>query len=1155
MKLLKIKGFSPFIIIIFLNSLTDVGHKIIIQNTILKVYSGGEMTALMALVNALILLPFILLLSPSGFLSDRFSKYLVIRYSALSSILFAIFITISYYIGNFWLSFFFTFILATQSAILSPSKYGYIKELTGKENLALANGYVQAVTIVAILFSAFLFSLFFEALYNKTSLTADGTIKDIAPLGFFLILFTIIESYFSFKLVKTGEGNRDIKFKIERYIHLKYLKSYLVIVRNREAIWLSIIGLSLFWAIGQVVVATFGAYLKEYADINDTVIIQGIIAVSGIGIVIGSIVAGKISKNYIQLGSVPVATIGITTALFILPFTTSTFYLIILFFIFGFFGGLFIVPLNSLIQFNAKDRELGRVLATNNFIQNVAMLSFLIITMAIAGYGIGSRFILILLAIVALIGAFYTILKLPQSLIEYLVFFVLSRKYKLQVFGLKNIPSDGGVLLLGNHISWIDWAVLQMATPRRIRFVMERSIYERWYLKIFLDFFGVIPISSKGSKHSIEKIAETLDKGEVVALFPEGHISRNGHLGEFYRGFELSLAETKSDVVVIPFYLRGLWGSAFSYASMKLKKSNQIFSSRYVTVSFGEPLSKDIKASLLKQKVYQLSIKSWKDYSQSLDPLHISWLYQAKRDTSALSIVEFPNNRLTNTKILTASILFSKEIKKRSGEEENIGIILPATPISAIINMATLMVGKRVVNLNYTFGVETLLLAIKKADIKSIYTSKKFINKLKVKGFNIIEAFREVKIFFVEEIKEEIKKIDGLITMLKVKIFPPFLLKFLYFKSVKMEDTASIIFSSGSEGEPKGVELTHQNLIGNIKQIVEILNPDEDDVILGSLPIFHSFGFTVTTMLPLIEGIPLATHSDPTDAFGIGKVVARFRVTTIFGTSTFFRLYIKNRKLNPLMFQSVKIAIAGAEKLKDEVKKGFKEKFGLNIYEGYGTTETSPVASVNIPDIINPDTFRIQIGNRDGTVGLPLPGTTFKIVNPDTLEELPIGEEGLILIAGTQIMKGYLKDEKRTEEVIIQKDGIRWYKSGDKGKLDRDGFLTIVDRYSRFAKIGGEMISLGAVEEILFKLFNQEVEFCAVALPDIKKGEKIVALYSGDITLEEIVKRVLNSDMDTIMAPNSYIEVEEIPKLGSGKIDFKRAKRIALENEELEVES
>jgi acyl-[acyl-carrier-protein]-phospholipid O-acyltransferase/long-chain-fatty-acid--[acyl-carrier-protein] ligase len=316
---------------------------------------------------------------------------------------------------------------------------------------------------------------------------------------------------------------------------------------------------------------------------------------------------------------------------------------------------------------------------------------------------------------------------------------------------------------------------------------------------------------------------------------------------------------------------------------------------------------------------------------------------------------------------------------------------------------------------------------------------------------------------------------------------------------------------------------------------------------LGILPIFHSFGLTVTTLLPLIEGIPVVSHPDPTDGFGIGKMASKYEATILFATGTFLRLYTKNRKLSPLMFKHLRMVVAGAEKLPMEIRDDFKKKFGHDIYEGYGATETTPVASCNIPDVLMLDSWKPQIGQKIGTVGLPLPGSAVRIVDPESFETLETGEEGMVLIGGTQIMKGYIGDPEKTASVIKEIDSIRWYVTGDKGRLDEDGFLTIVDRYSRFAKVGREMVSLGLVEGEITKVLEENDQIAIVALPDAKKGEKLVLLLEGEMELDALKEKIKDIEMNPLFVPSEYFKVEELPKLGSGKADLKGAKRLAKE--------
>lgn len=1038
----KIRGLLPYVTVAFFNAFTDLGHKIIIQNTVFKIYDGSTQIILSAIVNALILIPFILLFTPSGFLSDKFSKSKIMRVSAWAAVIITLGITCSYYVGAFELAFFLTFILAVQSAVYSPAKYGYIKELVGNDYLTLGNGIIQAVTTVAILGGIIVYSIFFEAYLKDVVYTNSAEILvAIAPVGWLLVLGSVIELALAYRLPDTGV-QADIRFDMKKYLSGSYLKRNIQTISSNSIIFHSIIGLSLFWSVSQVVLASFPAYAKESLEITNTILVQGMMALAGIGIVIGSIVSGKASKHYIETGTIPLGALGIAVTLFLLPIFKEPLYHGINFFAFGFFSGLFIVPLNALIQFNAKEHELGLVLAGNNFIQNISMFSFLVLAVVFAYFGIKSIGLFYFMLIVASVGSVYVILYIPQSMVIFLISSLISRRIKIDVMGLKNFPQDGGVLLLGNHISWLDWALIQMSLPRQVRFVMDRGIYEKWYLKLFLDFFKVVPISARGAKEASRKVKELLDSGEVVCLFPEGSISRTGQLGEFKRGFELMARD--ANAVIVPFYLQGMWGSRLSRASQKMKQSKKR-GKREIIVSFAQPI--DIKSSSVKvkQKVFELSFASWERYSQELPCMQEAWVDTASRLGSDFCMADSKGKALSYTKVLTASILFSGFIKKNT--EQNIGILMPTSSAGVIVNMASLMSGKTVVNLNYTASLASIHSAIAKAEIKTIYTAKQFTSKLDAKGFDTQALLAGSNVVYVEDLKEEISAFKSVTTLTLAKILPSFILKIFFIKKVPNDSVAAILFGSGSEAEAKGVMLTHQNFMSNIKQVSDVFNMRHEDVILASLPLFHSFGLTATTWLPMIEGIPMVCHSDPSDALGIGKSAARFNATVMFGTSTFFRLYTKSRKVHPLMFDSLRLAVSRAEKLSPDVKTAFKEKFNKSILEAYAVTECASIASVNLPDILETEGFSVQVGTKLGSVGLPLPGTAFKVVDPSSMKELEVDKDGLILIGGPQIMKGYLKDEEKSSAVMAEINGGTWYKTGNKGHLDTDGYLFIVDRY------------------------------------------------------------------------------------------------------------
>ncbi len=1141
--LLKVKSFLPYIIIVFLNAMTDLGHKIILQNTIFKSYEGSELIVLTAIVNALILLPFIFLFSPSGYLSDNFKKTKVIKYSASFAIAITLLITLSYYFGWFWFAFFLTFILAAQSAIYAPAKYGLIKEMLGNEKLTEANAMVQAVTIVSILAGAVIYSILFEGMLSSAT-TPNSILIEIAPLGFLLIAGSILEYMLASKLDRDFvalECEDKIKFDIKEYGNLGYLRSNIKLLQSHRAIWLSIIGLSIFWGISQVVVALFGEFLKDTMGVTNTVVAQGLLSLSGVGIVIGSIIAGRVSKNYIELGIVPLGALGIVVSLYMLPTLGSINSIAIDLILFGISAGLFIVPLNAVIQFASPKKILGKILAGNNFMQNLFMFIFLVATATIGYFNLPSYVLFYSVTTIAFFGLIFILLQLPQALVGYFVKQFIGFKYKLSVDGLDNIDPNKGVLLLGNHISFLDWAILQMAYPKQIRFVIDRVLYNKWYIKPFLRFFKVIPISTRGSKNALKAVANALNNGDTVALFPEGHISRNGHLSTFKRGFEAAAREA-DNIDIIPFYLRGLWEDNFSYASKKLKRSGN----KDISVSFGKAMPNSATASEVKRVVSDLSINSWHNYALTLPSLQKAWLKKSKESPLRVAVADSTGVELSSHKFMTAVFLMAKKLKPLlSGQ--NIGIVLPTSAGGYIGNMSLLTLDKSIVNLNYSAGESSLKHAIDIADIKTIVTSRLFIKKLKDKGFDLSEILNLADVIYLEDLKKRIGKIESLKMFLTVKILPAWALELLYIRSAHIEDSAAILFSSGSEGTPKGIELTHKNIMGNIKQFITLVNPDERDVIMGTLPIFHSFGLTVTTLMPLVEGISVVCHPDPTDGLAIGKLAARYQATYLFATATFYRLYAKNRKINPLMFKDIKMAVAGAEKLPKEIKEIFKQRFNKDIYEGYGATETTPVASTNLPDVLMTDDFMVHVGNKDGTVGMAIPGSSFKIVDPDSFNELPIGEDGMILIGGTQIMKGYVKEPEKTAEVIKEIDGLKWYITGDKGHIDDDGFLTIVDRYSRFAKLGGEMVSLGYVERELGTILDENNQIAIAAVEDSKKGEKLVLLLEGELEISELKARIKELKINPLLIPSLYYKVDQIPRLGSGKIDLKGVKSLAKE--------
>lgn len=1062
-RLTHITGFLPFVLVVFLNSFVDLGHKIIIQNTLFKAYDGPEQIWLTALVNALILLPFILLFTPSGFIADRWPKSRVMRISAFVAVGITLAITACYYLGWFWPAFAMTFVLATQSAIYSPSKFGYIKELSGNEALTTANAWVQASTSSAILAGTLVFSVIFEALLRTsdgaiggTGMAPDELLRRIAPVGWFLVLASLAEALLTFRLPKHHAGEHTLRFEPRAYLSGRYLGQNLHAAWDNQVIWLSIVGLGVFWGIAQVLLAAFPAFVEDSMGETNTVMIQGVMAFSGIGIILGAAIAGRISRDHVETGLVPVGAIGIALVLVLLPRITVEWLHAFNFLALGVLAGFFIVPLNALIQFNAGERELGRVLAAKNFVLNWVMLAALVVTVISALAQAGSRVIMVALSLVAVAGALYTIVQLPQSLLRFLVAGAMRTRYRLEVLGLDHLPAQGGVLMLGNHISWVDWAMVQLACPRPVRFVMERVIYERWYLRWLMDFFGVVPISRGRPREALKAVTRLLDAGQVVCLFPEGTMSKNGQLGEFRPGFERAAAQVaaRSQACILPFYLRGLWGSRFSHAGASIRRRADGNRMRHVIVAFGTPLPLSSTADQVKQAVFALSVSSWQAHAAGLPTLPTRWLKTAKRRLSETAVIDSNGSALSHRRLIGEALLIARLIQRRF-HGERVGVLLPPSSSALIANLAGWLAGKQMLNLSSTASVEETRILCRQAGLGQVISAQRYLDRLRQRGNDLDQALKGMPCIDLEAERARISPRGRVAAVFAAMLSPSWLLLALNgCRWARPDDTAVILAPHrGADEKQSAVELSHRAIIANVVQIADVLNADHNDLMLGNLPLSHAYGLTLTACLPLLSGVPLVCHPDATDTVGSAKAIARFRVTLLCSRASLLERYLSTPHLHPMMLESVRLVIASGEPVGKALREGFALRFNKPIYEGYGATEATPLASLNLPDRLETRHWKLQIGNKPGTVGLPLPGTCFRILDPKTLVPLGIDQDGIVLIGGVPIMKGYLGDEQRTEASVVDLDGQRWFVTGDQGRIDSDGFLRITGQRADLARM------------------------------------------------------------------------------------------------------
>lgn len=598
-------GVINYMLVVFLNAFTDLGHKIIIQNTVFKVYDGDLQIILTAIVNALILLPFILMFSPAGFLADRFPKNKIMEYSAAFAVFITLGITYCYYHGFFYMAFAMTFLLALQSALYGPAKYGYIKELVGVKFISLGNGAVQATTTVAILGGIIFYTVLFEGLFDDSLSKKEEILMAMAPLGWLLVMGSVIEWLLASKLPNKMILSSEKKFKFRRYITGAYLRKNFKILTRKKEIFEAVIALSLFWSISQVVLAIFGEYAKSELGVTNTIFVQGVMALAGIGIVLGSITAANLSKYYINTGLISIGSVGITLLVFYIPFVDSMSIMAFVFTLFGVFAGFLMVPLNAHIQFLSPKVHLGTILAGSNFVQNIFMFGFLVLTTVFAYFGSNAKILFYLMGLVGLYLS-YMVFKRYIIMTFWAVMELFSTtRHVYNYVGVENIPEDKGVLLLGNHVSWLDWIIIQLPMKKKINFVMDKDIYN-W--PIFHSIFKLgeaIPVSKNASKDTFNEVYKRVKKGNIVALFPEGEISKNGEIGKFYRGYELIPQDYNG--VIVPFFISGMFGSLFSKYKPKDKKN--FFKRREINVYFAPAVSKDTKAEEVRQIILNMKEK------------------------------------------------------------------------------------------------------------------------------------------------------------------------------------------------------------------------------------------------------------------------------------------------------------------------------------------------------------------------------------------------------------------------------------------------------------------------------------------------------------------------------------------------------------------
>ena len=753
----------------------------------------------------------------------------------------------------------------------------------------------------------------------------------------------------------------------------------------------------------------------------------------------------------------------------------------------------------------------------------------------------GLQIFLYALAAVVVVGGITAFVS-PRLFVRTPFQILLGILYRREIVGLENLPKQGGCVVVSNHISWLDGILILWMLPRNIRFVVDGGNFKSRVLQYFAGAFDTILMmpSPKSIGRALKTAREALLAGEVVGIFPEGTITRTGQLQAFKPGLQKIIKGTEAPIV--PMWLEGMWGSLFSFSEGKFFLKCPKNFRRQLTLHIGPTLATDTPLEKIRSCVQKLgadaAIRRRDDYPVLAKRIIRTWRRRGGRLQAADSLGTEAGGRSLLTRVLVLRRALRREIL--DDNETHIGVLLPPSVAGVAVNIALALDRRISANLNYTVSSNVINHCINDVGIKHVLTSEKFYEKIDVEV--------ETEVVKLESLKDKVTTTDKLIGFVQANLIPAFMLDWILgLNQIKSDDLLTVIFTSGSTGMPKGVQLSNANISHNVEAIDRAVKLGSEDTALGILPFFHSFGYSVTLWAVNLLGPAGVFHFNPLDAKQVGKLAQKYKATVLLATPTFLKGYM--RRITPEQFEHLDVVVVGAEKMPQDQFEAFEKRFGVRPVEGYGTTELSPLVSVNIPP--SRSQAKYQIDREEGSVGRPLPGVAARVVEPETDRELLAGEDGMLLITGPNVMQGYANREEQTREAI--QDG--WYVTGDIAHIDQQGFIHITGRLKRFSKIAGEMIPHGKVEEELEKQLMEGDEddvkrVCVTAVPDAKKGERLIVLQlESSLSADDLRKGLSEAGLPNLFIPaaDSFYVVDEIPMLGTGKLDLGGAKQKALE--------
>ncbi len=1124
--LLKTKRFFPLFITQFLGAFHDNLFKSAMVAILLFSTTGGlvnadeETTILVTLATAVFILPFVLFSALAGQYTDKYDKKQVIQAVKLAEIGIAILGSTALLLNSTPLSFLTLFALGTQSAFFGPSKFSILPQHLEDKELVGGNALLSVGTFLAILIGTIAGMALINVNYG------------IAILSILLISSAIL-GYASSYTIPSAPSS-DTKLKINFNIASETYRILRTLFTSKHVMIQCALGIGWFWFIGSVFLGQMPNFTRLNLGANEHVSALFMVLFS-IGIGLGGLLNNRLLNGRIEALYVPLAAIGVTIFAIDLYFATMAFPLdpnaatlmsiheftdllagwriIVDLFLIAMFAGLFVIPLNAIFQHNCEDKSRARLLAALSVMNAGFIVLASLLSSALFKIGFSIPQLFMTMAIGNLIVAIYICQLLPAYLFKTILQLLFKLLYKVEIRGLENFEKAGDrAIIVGNHVSLLDPPLLAAFLPGKPMFAVNSFVAEWFWVKPFLKLVDAFPLNPT-NPFSIKSLIKEVEKNKHCVIFPEGRLTETGALMKVYEG--PGLVADKSDAMILPVRLDGVQHTPFA----RLKGKIPLKSFPKITITILPPrkleIDPEIKGrarraaagrelyTIMEEMMFVTTDREQTLFEALLKARHING------DNSVI-VEDAEFKPLKFKKLLQGSLVLGRKITNISKKSENIGVLLPNSVGTAVTFFGLQAYGRIPAMLNFSAGAKALTSACKTAKIKTVLSSRRFIEMGRMEGL-IEELSTHANIVYLEDIKKTIGVSDKIFALMasptrihaKQKIAP--------------NDPALILFTSGSEGMPKGVVLSHENIMSNIVQLSSRVDFNRQDIVFNCLPMFHSFGLTGGTLLPILSGVKTFLYPSPLHYRIVPELVYSTNATIMFGTDTFLRGYA--RMAHPYDFYRMRYIFAGAEKVKDETRDIYMNKYGVRILEGYGATETAPVLAVNAPMHFKP-----------GTVGRMLPGIETK------LEDVPgVEDGGRLFVKGPNIMLGYYRDENPG---VLEPPTEGWYDTGDIVNINEDGYVQILGRAKRFAKIAGEMVSLTSVEAMIQKIYPDE-NHAVIAIPDARKGEQLIFVTTQNgADKKELSLHASQNGISELAVPKTIINVDKLPVLGSGKTDY-----------------